>query len=109
MPVERMTMCTIKDVIRLKFESELSHQQIAAALKISKGVVAKDVSLAAAAGLDWAAVCGLEEAQLAQRLLFRADRPTAYCSITAPSITRRLDHNNSAILPVVAAASRDPD
>ena len=71
-------MCIIKDVLRLKFESELSHQQIAAALKISKGVVAKYVSLAAAAGLGWSAVCELEEAQLAQRLLPRSDRPTGF-------------------------------
>ena len=47
-------MRKIKDVLRLKLDAKLSHQQIAAALGISKGVVTKYVGLAAAAGLDWA-------------------------------------------------------
>ena len=47
-------MRKIKDVLRLKLDAGLSHQQIAAALGISKGVVTKYVGLAAAAGLDWA-------------------------------------------------------
>ena len=46
----------IKDVIRLKWEGKLSHEQIAAALAISKGVVAKYAGLAATAGLTWETV-----------------------------------------------------
>ena len=45
-------MRKIKDVLRLKLDAKMSHQQIAAALGISKGVVTKYVGLAAAAGLD---------------------------------------------------------
>ena len=44
-------MRKIKDVLRLKLDAGLSHQQIAAALGISKGVVTKYVGLAAAAGV----------------------------------------------------------
>ena len=62
-------MRKIKDVLRLKLDAKLSHEQIAAALDISKGVVAKYVTLAAAAGLDWPAACALEETALEQRLL----------------------------------------
>lgn len=47
-------MRKIRDVLRLKLEARLSHERIAASLGISKGVVAKYVSLAAVAGLDWA-------------------------------------------------------
>lgn len=65
-------MRMIKDVIRLKWDGELSHEQIAAALGVSKGVVGKYVGLAAAAGLDWAAVRDLDEKTLAARLLPRA-------------------------------------
>ncbi|MBI3348793.1 MAG: hypothetical protein HY020_16495 [Burkholderiales bacterium] len=36
----------IKDVIRLKWHAKLSHEQVATALKISKGAVAKYVSVA---------------------------------------------------------------
>jgi predicted transcriptional regulator len=62
-------MRKIKDVLRLKLDARLSHQQIAAALGISKGVVAKYVGLAAAAGLDWAAVQDIDETALERRLL----------------------------------------
>jgi len=54
-------MRKIKDVLRLKLDARLSHERIAAALNISKGVVAKYVSLATAADLDWAQVQGLDE------------------------------------------------
>jgi DNA-binding transcriptional regulator LsrR (DeoR family) len=49
-------MRKIKDVLRLKLDAKMSHQQIAAALGISKGVVTKYVGLAAAGGLDWTTV-----------------------------------------------------
>jgi hypothetical protein len=49
-------MRKIKDVLRLKLDASLSHQQIARALDISKCVVTKYVRLAAVAGLDWTAV-----------------------------------------------------
>ena len=62
----------IKDVIRLKWEAKLAHEQIAAALKVSKGVVAKYVGLAAAAGLDWETVREWDERQLVARLLPRS-------------------------------------
>ena len=57
-------MRKIKDVLRLKLDAKLSHQQIALALNVSKGVVTKYVGLAAAAGLDWPTICLLEEAAL---------------------------------------------
>ena len=44
-------MRQIKDVLRLKLELHYSHQHIATALGISKGVVAKYVKLARTAGL----------------------------------------------------------
>ena len=71
-------MRKIKDVLRLKLDAKLSHQQIALALNVSKGVVAKYVGLAAAAGLDWPTICLLEEAALEQRLLVRAERSPVY-------------------------------
>ena len=64
-------MRKIKDVLRLKLDAKLSHEQIAAALRISKGVVAKYAGLAAAAGLDWSTVNPLDEAELERRLFAR--------------------------------------
>ena len=50
MPAQRMNLRMIKEALRLKFDAGLSHQQTAQALRISKGVVAKYVGLAGAAG-----------------------------------------------------------
>ena len=68
-------MRKMKDVLRLKLDAKLSHAQIAAALGISKGAVTKYVGLAAAAGLDWPAVQGCDEAALEQRLLVAPPKP----------------------------------
>jgi transposase len=62
-------MRKIRDVLRLKLELHLSHERIAAALGLSKGVVAKYAALAAAAGLDWPAIQTLSETALARRLI----------------------------------------
>lgn len=43
-------MRKIKDILRLKLDARLSHQQIATALGLSKGVVTKYAQLAASAG-----------------------------------------------------------
>jgi DNA-binding transcriptional regulator LsrR (DeoR family) len=64
MPAARINMRKIKDVLRLKLHAGLSHERIAASLGISKGVVAKYASLAAAAGLDWPTVERLSETAL---------------------------------------------
>lgn len=68
-------MRKLKDALRLKLEGGQSHQQIASALGISKGVVTKYVGLAVAAGLDWPAVLAMDEAALERRLL-PAPRPS---------------------------------
>ena len=72
MPPPRMDIRMIKDILRLKLHGGLSHEAIGRSLSISKGVVAKHVSLAAAGGLDWATVAQLGEAELERRLLGRS-------------------------------------
>lgn len=71
MPAVWINMRKLKDALRLKFEGGLSHQQIADALGISKGIVTKYVGLAVAAGLDWPAIAAMDEATLERRLLLR--------------------------------------
>ncbi len=71
-------MRKIKDVLRLKLDAQLSHERIAASLGISKGVVAKYVSAAAAAGLDWAQVQLLDEAALQHRLVGAPQRASGF-------------------------------
>jgi transposase len=66
-------MRSIRELYRLKFEAGLSHQQIARALAVSKGVVAKYARLAEAAGLTPAELLALPEDALLARL--RPTRP----------------------------------
>ena len=76
MPQQRMDIRMIKDILRLKYSGGLSHEAIARSLGISKGVVAKYLGLAGAAGLDWATVADLDEAGLERRLLGRSAAET---------------------------------
>ena len=69
MPQQRMDIRMIKDILRLKYQGRLSHDRIAQSLSISKGAVAKYLSLAGAAGLDWALTAELDEASLERRLM----------------------------------------
>ena len=74
----RINMRKIRDVRRLKLEAKLSHQQIAAALDISKGVVTKYVALVKAANLDWAQIQLLDDTALHNRLLAIPQRISAF-------------------------------
>ena len=62
-------MRNIKDVLRLKYVGKLSHERIAVALGVSKGVVTKYAGLASAAGLNWELVHPMDEVQLHNRLI----------------------------------------
>lgn len=67
-------MRQIIEVLRLKYESNLSHERIARACGISKGVVGKYISLAAAQNVTWPLPDGMDEARLAA-LLFPERTP----------------------------------
>ena len=69
MPVKQVAMRKIKECLRLKWSCNLSHEQIAKALGLSKGVVSKYTQLATAAGLDWVAVAPLDEPALQHLLI----------------------------------------
>jgi hypothetical protein len=62
-------MRNIKDVLRLKYVGKLSHERIAMALGVSKGVVTKYAGLANAAGLTWELIQPMDETQLHNRLI----------------------------------------
>lgn len=68
MPPRELPMKKVRDLIRLKYETKLSHEQIGRALSISKGVVAKYVGRVEARGLDPAVLLTLDEGELQRRL-----------------------------------------
>ena len=69
MPAQRVAMRNIKECLRLKFELGLSHEKIARALQLSKGVVSKYVTAASDTGLDWPALAELDEKALSAALV----------------------------------------
>ena len=69
MPAPRRAMRKILEVLRLKFEARLSHENIAAATRISKGAVNKYLRRAQQAGIAWPLPEPMDEAQL-EALLF---------------------------------------
>jgi len=88
----------IKDVIRLKWHAQLSHAHIATTLNISKGVVAKYVGLATAAGLDWETVQNWSEQQLSTAL---QPRSAAALPVVVPDwglIHRELDRKGVTLM-----------
>lgn len=62
-------MRRIKEVLRLKLDCGLSHNQIANALKVSLGAISKYGRLAERAGLKWADLALMDEADIEARLM----------------------------------------
>jgi hypothetical protein len=83
-------MRKIRDVLRLRHEANLSHKQIALGVGISKGAVAKYLSLSEAHGLTWPLPDDLDDAALELRLFPVADRPVRLVEPDFPTIHQEL-------------------
>ena len=81
-------MRKIKDVLRLKLDAKMSHQQIAGALGISKGVVTKYVGLGAAAGVDWTTAQGFDETAWSGASWSRQNDHATMCNPITAACTR---------------------
>src|SRR5437879_1643069 len=71
MPAERVSMRQIREVLRLRFASELPQRAIAKSLWRSQGAVSGYLSRARAAGVSWRLAEDLDDVQL-EALLFPA-------------------------------------
>src|SRR5437763_2829785 len=69
MPAERVSMRQIREVLRLRFASELPQRGIAKSLGLSQGAVSGYLSRARAAGVSWPLPADLDDVQL-EALLF---------------------------------------
>ena len=69
MAAQRVAMRHIKECLRLKFEADLSHEKIARALQLSKGVVSKYIKAARDTGIEWPALALLDEVALGATLV----------------------------------------
>jgi len=70
-------MRKVRELIRLKYEARLSHEQIAGALDISKGVVAKYVARIERSKLDPAVLMVMSDGEVMARIA-PASRPASY-------------------------------
>ena len=68
MPSKRLPMRQIKEILRLKFEAELSHRKIARCLNIGVGTVSLYARRANEVGLTWPLPSEMSENELEQRL-----------------------------------------
>lgn len=75
MPRERLSMRTIKEVLRLRWEAGLSHQAIALSCRLGQTTVRDYLLRAEAAGLSWPLPEGMNEEEL-ERLLFPSPAPS---------------------------------
>ena len=78
MPAARISMRQIIEVLRLKYEAGLSHERIARACGLSKGVIGKYVSLATAQGITWPLPEGTNEARLEAQLFPAKTLPSRF-------------------------------
>jgi transposase len=68
MPTNRVTMRQIRECLRLHLQANLSYNEVARALKISKSAVGKYICLARVCGVDWAVAQTLSDEDLQARL-----------------------------------------
>jgi transposase len=98
--MERHAMRKIREVLRLKYESGLSHRSISASTGMSKGSVSDYLRRAVEAGLTWEIAQGLDDAELEQ-LLFRdvgRNLPPARAPIDFEWIHRELPRHGVTLL-----------
>ena len=69
MAAERLSMRTIKEVLRLKWEKKFSNKQVAQSCNIARSTVREYVGRAQSAGLSWPLASDLNDGQL-EALLF---------------------------------------
>lgn len=79
-------MRQIRETLRLHLQSNLSYNEVGCALKISKGVAGKYVSLSRVAGVDWAIAQTLTDEELEARL-YRPALPRSSYQLT-PDFTQ---------------------
>lgn len=92
MPTTRLSMRKITEILRLKYEAKLSHQKIALACGVSKGVVAKYVSLAQVNNISWPLPDGVDEQRLESLLFPAVNKPTRFVEPDWFNIHQELKH-----------------
>ena len=88
MPADKLPMRKIREILRLRFELALSHEKIARACGVSKGVVNKYLALCVAAGVQWPLPAEFDDAALEAQLFGKPGRPRTTTPFTAPDFAQ---------------------
>jgi hypothetical protein len=111
MPVKRLSMRKIRDVLRLRAQGGLSHRQIARSLGLGRTTVAEYLRRAGKAGVGWPLPADLEEGAL-ERLLFREAVPITVRTQPRPdwaiAANRRKYRGATASAPLHALSDEVP-
>lgn len=83
-------MRQIKEILRLKYDAQLSHEKIARASGISKGAVGKYINLAKAKGLTWPLPGNMNEQQLESQLFRTEAKPSHFITPDFPQMHQEL-------------------
>jgi transposase len=92
---KRITMNKLKEVIRLRYQADLSHRQIAASLNLSRGVVAKYLKRAEAEKLSWPLPTDMSDTALSallQPARKAPEHPTTPAALNFSQIKQELSH-----------------
>lgn len=108
LPAPRTNMRKIKDVLRLKLDARLSHEQIATSLGISKGAASKYVGKAAAAGLDWNTIQPMSEIALERYAAFQATHAPWRAKTAATSASLANSPCSASVRPALMSCTCQP-
>lgn len=98
MGLPKLNAGQIKEILRLKYDVHLTHEQIGLALNLSKGVVGKYVKRAEAIGLDWASMHSLAERDVEQRIQTRPARAPTHVIPDYIRIHQELQRKDATLL-----------
>ena len=84
MAKDRLSMRKFKEVLRLKFDHQLTNRKIANSCAISHVTVGKYLDLAKRAGITWPLPDNIDDSQLEQRLHAKGSRPAFEKPIMPP-------------------------
>ena len=84
MTKDRLSMRKFKEVLRLKFDHDLTNRQIAKSCAMSHVTVGKYLDLAKEAGITWPLPDDIDDSQLEQRLYENVSRPAADKPVIPP-------------------------
>ena len=76
MAAERLSMRTIREILRLKWDCQRSNREIAQSCHVARSSVGECLARATAAGLTWPLPPALDDGTLEARLYRRPGRPT---------------------------------